>query len=649
MCLHACRKTSESPKKKVITNLPPLFFKALSLSSAKRIDELESRLSRMEAMLLESRSSKNHGQNSAAHSSYSNPTHWENSQPQNLTTFTSSISAMSGGTVDSSFIPTTSMLPTEVISYLQQNIEPPLASDRKSTIAGSGKRVHKRGYTRLPSKDEVLALLVDFFEGYNNMFPLFQPKMFMRSFEQDYTRDRPEDSAWWAILNIVVALSIRLNPDRKELNDKACEYAQNAFNVIPDLTMKQPDLITIQALLGMAIFLQGTPNPRPSSVLIAAAIRLSHSLGMHRREFCKGLLPIEAEQRQRVFWVAYCLDKDFSLRFEQPPIINDNDMDVDLPEEEPQDGLGLMNIAGGASTVNYFRLRIHLAVIQSKAYTDLYSVRAQKLSEGEKLDAVQRLDHLLEDWKNGLPVGLRPNNLVTSVSPLSVVHILVLHLLYFNCLTTVHRVSFQNSFWRKAIMRENRGLGTVQSQLCHSASRCVEAARASMHLMKLAPQGDYACTWYVKYEQLHLLCVNTHFNRTLLSYCVSAIVIVLAKILHVPTHNFAHSDMDLVRPQIQLLNSLAEIQSTEEIERMREFCNELAGRAQIALYRNHPPTEAEEPAARWSRTHETTQLLPVYQSQADTYTNQNNNPDTNSAVLVCQSRSIRYLSAKKKI
>jgi Fungal specific transcription factor domain len=320
--------------------------------------------------------------------------------------------------------------------------------------------------------------------------------MFMQSFEQDYTRDRPEDLTWWAVVNIVTALSIRLNPNHKELNNKAWEYAQNAFNAIPDLTMKQTDLTAIQALLGMSIFLQGTPNPRPASVLIAAAIRLSYGLGMHRKEFSNGLSPIEADQRQRVFWIAYCLDKYFSLKFEQPPIINDNDMDLDIPEAEPNDELGLIRTTGGNSTINYFRLRINLATIQSKVYTDLYSVHALKLSESERLPLLQRLDNMLVDWKDCLPVGLQPDKLASSVSPPSLIHIVELHMLYFNCLAMVHRVSFQNRNWTKAITGNEDLKALPDQHLCYSALRCAEAARASVHLMSLAPQADFVFTWY---------------------------------------------------------------------------------------------------------------------------------------------------------
>lgn len=60
-----------------------------------------------------------------------------------------------------------------------------------------------------------------------------------------------------------------------------------------------------------SLFLQGTPNPQPSFFLVAAAIRLSHSIGLHKRGSGFGLNPVEVEQRKRVFWIAYLLDKEY--------------------------------------------------------------------------------------------------------------------------------------------------------------------------------------------------------------------------------------------------------------------------------------------------------------------------------------------------
>jgi hypothetical protein len=56
--------------------------------------------------------------------------------------------------------------------------------------------------------------------------------------------------------------------------------------------------------------LQGTPNPQPSFFLVAAAIRLSHSIGLHKRGSGFNLNESEIEQRKRVFWIAYLLDKE---------------------------------------------------------------------------------------------------------------------------------------------------------------------------------------------------------------------------------------------------------------------------------------------------------------------------------------------------
>lgn len=59
-----------------------------------------------------------------------------------------------------------------------------------------------------------------------------------------------------------------------------------------------------------ALFLLGTPNPQPSFFLVAAAIRLAHSIGLHKRGSGFNLNPAEIEQRRRVFWIAYLVDKE---------------------------------------------------------------------------------------------------------------------------------------------------------------------------------------------------------------------------------------------------------------------------------------------------------------------------------------------------
>ena len=57
--------------------------------------------------------------------------------------------------------------------------------------------------------------------------------------------------------------------------------------------------------------MQGTPNPQPGFFLLAAALRLAHSIGLHKRGSDFNLNDVETEQRKRVFWIAYIMDKEY--------------------------------------------------------------------------------------------------------------------------------------------------------------------------------------------------------------------------------------------------------------------------------------------------------------------------------------------------
>ena len=113
-------------------------------------------------------------------------------------------------------------------------------------------------YKELPSKAETLSLLRDFFENFNCMFPLFHEPTFMHLVNRQYSINPYQGSGWWASLNIALAIAHRLrvmsNLVPKEEDQKAWEYLKNALAVITELTMRNTDLLSVQALLGMAGF-----------------------------------------------------------------------------------------------------------------------------------------------------------------------------------------------------------------------------------------------------------------------------------------------------------------------------------------------------------------------------------------------------------
>ncbi|KAF7166794.1 hypothetical protein CNMCM6106_002492 [Aspergillus hiratsukae] len=430
----------------------------------------------------------------------------------------------------------------------------------------------RRVFKPLPPKDEAMSLFKDFFDNFNCMFPLYHEPTFMHLVERQYSRDPYEGSGWWASINVVLAIAHRLrvmsNLVPQEEDRKAWLYLKNAMGVLTELTMRNTDLLSVQALLGMSLFLQGTPNPQPSFFLVAAAIRLSHSIGLHKRGSGFGLNPVEVEQRKRVFWIAYLLDKDICLRSGRPPVQDDDDMNVDLPSDDPPDNIGNVPLSDGKSKFNLFRSMCRFATIESKVYKRLYSAKASKQSDGELLNTIGDLDKELEDWKDSIPLDFRPEHEIKASHTPLILHVVVLHFAYYNCLTTIHRMSVHHGYWTSRLSNYAiQGLNArpLNPRVFLSAVLCVTAARASINLIKYIPQGDFACVWLILY------------------YPVSALVTLFANILQNPSDARARSDVKLMNVVVNFLSTLVSDESNGSIKRMLGLCGEFERIAKVVL------------------------------------------------------------------
>jgi Fungal specific transcription factor domain len=370
-------------------------------------------------------------------------------------------------------------------------------SDNETAQASFGSSQQHKDQ-RLPPRHEAISLVQDYFDRFNHVFPLFHQHSFMRMIDRHYMRDREHYPEFWAALNVALALSYRFRAMSSTIasdeDTKAWAYLQNALQVVPDLVLRNPDLLGIQAVLGIAVILQGTPNPKPASTLVATAIRMSQHLGLQRKINESDRSTIEKEQYIRVFWIAYILDKDFSLQLSQPPLLHDDNLSINLPSEQPEDGLGYIQSLDGSSAINFFRLRAILAIIEERIYTSLHSSGTLTRSPQQRSQDVQELELMLENWKHSIPIAFRSDSLAHSVAKSEILHMVVLHLCYFNCLTMAHRVSLQNTEWTAGVLNYS-----LQGSNAHSFNPsyklCVPAARASMRLIHLIPRGNYACMW----------------------------------------------------------------------------------------------------------------------------------------------------------
>ncbi|KKY25962.1 putative fungal specific transcription [Diplodia seriata] len=252
--------------------------------------------------------------------------------------------------------------------------------------------------------EDVLSLVADFFAGVNHLLPLYHEETFMKQLYENAS-GASESAGWLASINTVLALGhisrMRGTFIPQEQEKEAWKYMKNAMAIQSELPALDFDLLSVQALIGMTIFLLITScNSQMPSMMLATAIRVAQGIGLHIN--CADDDPrtseIDKEQRRRVFWIAYIFDRD--LRTGRAPVQSDTDTSVPLPSTRPPAGFDRdPTPAGHFGAFNLFRARARFAQLQSAIYKRLYSDAAWARPRGAVIAAVEELDRDLESWR----------------------------------------------------------------------------------------------------------------------------------------------------------------------------------------------------------------------------------------------------------
>lgn len=142
-------------------------------------------------------------------------------------------------------------------------------------------------FKSLPPRADVFALVKNYFRTSNRLFPLYHEESFMRLVEWQYTQQTCNDAAWWASINIILALayeyrlSDNVKPDRDR--EKSWLYFKNAMSVFSELTLRRTDLLSVQALLGLVRYLIPWQCRRLIRIGLLPSRQLGHSNGVANR------------------------------------------------------------------------------------------------------------------------------------------------------------------------------------------------------------------------------------------------------------------------------------------------------------------------------------------------------------------------------
>ncbi|KAB8204235.1 hypothetical protein BDV34DRAFT_214033 [Aspergillus parasiticus] len=243
------------------------------------------------------------------------------------------------------------------------------------------------------------------------------------------------------------------NGKRSGARTKSNVYYKNAMAAVPELLLRRPDLMAVQALMG--IF--GIPGP--------CAIPRSTWR--------------EQDQPKFILSLGYMMEELYRPWQGLPP----SDTSVDLGADSPHPDWVYESIAqsSGLSDMDFFTWFRRLSVIRHKIYTSLYSTKAMKTFPHEQSSTIHALQLELTSFQRTLPV--EPSHAMEFVTKLPgrlKSPFVSLLCAYHNTVILLH----QTQIFFRAPKTSTPSRATEFSQ-----AACVGAARQTALLLKALPPG----------------------------------------------------------------------------------------------------------------------------------------------------------------
>ncbi|KAJ5715024.1 uncharacterized protein N7483_012205 [Penicillium malachiteum] len=410
----------------------------------------------------------------------------------------------------------------------------------------------------LPSREATLALVTGFLANFNHTIPLIDDTSLRRLVERQYSWNPDDSPSSWVLLNVVIAFSYReraqASSDASSDWQKSLGHVKNALNVLVDLFLRNADLAAVQGLLGLALYFQGTPNAQAQYMLAASAMRLSHSIRLHRNVI-SGFTPAEIEERRRTFWISFILDAEISLRVGRPPVQDMEDYNTPLPAKLPHDGRGIISING--ISVNYFRLLAQFATMQR-----LRAMSQQPKDKEIALKSAKACEEGLLSWRRSIPDSFHPEQLFASGPDHSKHHLLRLHLAYHSCYANLRQLSIlTSSFPTKNSQEPTTGVDRAIKEL---SLRAIDSARSALAFL----------------PYVHLLGSNYRWN---VLYFFSAACVTLASEIHSHSiHQQSKDDLTLIHEATAFLTNVSDEEPGTFIDFILDVCSDIENSARRA-------------------------------------------------------------------
>jgi hypothetical protein len=177
------------------------------------------------------------------------------------------------------------------------------------------------------------------------------------------------------------------------------------------------DLLTIQTVFFMILFLQSTAKLAVCYAYLGIALRACCRLGLHRNVPHKFDV-IELEERKRIFWLVRKMDSYVGAMLGLPQMLSDEDIDQELPAEVHDDYITAEAIQpmppGVFALIKATNAHTKLTGILRKVVRFVYPIKgAVSLPAGDNYTIshgrIRELERDLQHWMDELPMELRPS------------------------------------------------------------------------------------------------------------------------------------------------------------------------------------------------------------------------------------------------
>ncbi|SNX81420.1 related to transcriptional activator acu-15 [Melanopsichium pennsylvanicum] len=354
-----------------------------------------------------------------------------------------------------------------------------------------------------PENDLAEKLIDAYFGRMNRDFPVVNEAQYRHEYiKRPELRQDPE----WLALSFCIFMvgSLYVFDDRvravaDDAHSRGMHWWQAAKLLVYRNYRVAKPLVQVQCMLLSTIFQLGLPIAASLAWLhLGGAIRVLLDIGAHRKQAAKKLRMsrIDQETSKRIFWVAYSLDREFASNLGRPIMLQDEDIDVELPIEidddllfnTPDDQPLPKQPADKPALIYGFLCSLRLDEIVGRTLKTVYALHKTKVRFGiaskewdERL--VTEIDSALNNWLDTVPSHLRYDPHETNDEWL--MQSSLLYSKYYNCQLLVHRPFIPV----KKSANENSILNFPSLAICTNAARSISHLLQSLKDRDLQIQG----------------------------------------------------------------------------------------------------------------------------------------------------------------